>query len=471
MLEETIAAIATALGPAGIGIIRISGPNALEIIYKLFSPIAKEIKNSNFLTFKNNIKSHRIYFGRIQNYATNEILDEAIILYMKGPKSFTREDVVEIQVHSGIINLERILKEVIKAGARIAEPGEFTLRAFNNGRIDLTQAESIIDLINAPCEKAAQIAIGQLSGILSKKIEKLRNCIYDIKAKLEAYIEFYDDENIAAEKICFEAKKNLAENILPEIKKILKNSNEKSIYAKGIILTIAGYPNVGKSSLLNCLVEKETAIVSEIPGTTRDIVKDFLTIKGLPITACDTAGIHHSIDPIELKGIKKTKENIECSDIIIFILDGSRILNKVEKEFLYKNNDRNLLKVINKIDISTEKNIANLEKYLNENNIPQISAKNDIGIEKLKNLIFEKITHQKQTRINFDFEVANLRQCYLLEKIEKEINRIFEKEIFIDLQDFSDAIGIIINIFNKITGNVNSDKLYKQIFQQFCIGK
>ena len=320
------------MGPGGIGVIRISGPEALDILKRIFVRIDQGRQSSDQNGKKGHFRSHRVYYGKIFDPKKENLIDEALAIYMKAPKSFTREDVVELQSHSGYLVLDRILNAVLDNGATMAEAGEFTKRAFLNGRIDLSQAEAVIDIINAPCETAIYMASQQMEGHLKERVEKIRSKIMARRAQLEADIEFSDESISPLEREGL--LKTIQQDILPEIEALIKNQKEAAIYKDGILLSISGLPNVGKSSLLNKLVEKESAIVSEIPGTTRDIVKEYITIRGVPIVLCDTAGIQKSADPVECIGIEKARNQIQQSDTILFVLDASRQLKDEEKNLI-----------------------------------------------------------------------------------------------------------------------------------------
>ena len=469
MNYKTIAAISTPLGPGGIGIIRISGSDAYRILKTLFIRNKQHAKEKKGITEMSDFCSHFVYYGFILHPESKNIIDEVLVIYMKGPKSFTKEDVVEIHSHSGFVVLDRILSVVIDAGAKIAEPGEFTKRAFLNGRIDLSQAEAVIDLINAPCETAAAIASQQVAGGFKDIVENISQILLELQAKCEAEIEFSDDGQ--KDSISFKILKSLEEIIYPEIKSLIAKQKETAIFKDGLHITIGGMPNVGKSSLLNQLVDNETAIVSELPGTTRDIVREYISISGVPVVIYDTAGIHDTKDPVECIGIEKAKNQINSSDIVLWVLDGTREMLEEEKRMIGENRQENTIVVINKKDIAFEPSIAaNTDCVAN---IPHIliSAKYGQNIDRLKKLIFKEAIKKEYTTVD-DHVSPNLRQRKILEKILQELKRCsYNDNSENSLEVLSEIIRKSRRLIEQIAGRRNNEDLYDSIFSQFCIGK
>ena len=469
MDDRTIAAISTPIGPGGIGIIRISGPNSLPILKKLFVSRCNkpcQTKETELIFF-----SHHVYYGQIHEIEKNSIIDEVLVFYMEGPNSYTREDVVEIQSHSGYVILERVLSAVLDAGAELAKPGEFTQRAFLNGRIDLTQAEAIIDLINAPCEMAATIAVEQASGYIKHEINQLTNSVNTLLGKCEAIIEFDESDALALTERLDEISHGIYKFILPQVTRLIKRQKDSAIFCEGVLMTIAGVPNVGKSSLLNQLVEKETAIVSEIPGTTRDVIREYLSINGIPITLCDTAGLHETQDPVECIGIDKAHDHIDRAEILLFVVDSTRPLNSFEEKFLAGNFKKRVIVVINKIDISSIETLEAIKKKVTNFTSIKVSAKTGNGISDLRNLIFKILVNEKDDK-TIPEATPNLRQRKILEKIERVIltdKKKFEKQPLPELM--ADSLSIIRNLLEEITGSNTKDDVYEYIFSQFCIGK
>ena len=469
MDNRTIAAISTPLGPGGIGIIRISGPDALGILKKLFLFQGKQSAHKK--ETEHAFSSHRVYYGHLREADSDTVIDEVIVFFMKAPNSYTREDIVEIQSHSGYIILDRILSAILDAGAELARPGEFTQRAFLNGRIDLTQAEAVIDLINAPCETAANIAVNQVSGGVKDKITSLLHLVNALNAKCEAMIEFAESDDLSIEKDLSEISHDLFDSLLVQIRHLIQSQKYSAIYSDGVLMTIAGVPNVGKSSLLNRLVEKETAIVSEMPGTTRDVIREYLSINGIPVTLCDTAGLHESKDPVECIGIDKARDHIDKAELLLFVIEAARELNAFEKRFLKENSDRRILVVINKVDIAGAEVFKKLNKDVaNFISIP-VSAKTGSGISDLTKLIFDRLVGEQNIE-NIPIAPPNLRQRKILEKIERMI--LSEQENIKtnhDPERMADILGRIRKELEIITGSTTGEDLYDYIFSQFCVGK
>jgi tRNA modification GTPase len=469
MDKRTIAAISTPLGPGGIGIIRISGPDALPILKKLF--VFRGKKSTHKQETNLSFSSHHVYYGHLHEVESDIIIDEVLAFFMKGPNSYTREDVVEIQSHSGYVVLDRILSAIVDAGAELAKHGEFTQRAFLNGRIDLTQAEAVIDLINAPCEKAANIAVGQASGAIKDKIEALIHLVNELNGKCEAIIEFDESDDLALSESLREISHKIYNLLLTQVTRLIQSQKSSAIFYEGVLMTIAGVPNVGKSSLLNQLVEKEIAIVSEIPGTTRDVIREYLSIHGIPITLCDTAGLHETQDPIECIGIEKAQDHIERAELLLFVVEANRKLNSFEYKFLTKNDNQRVIVVINKIDIASANALKSIKGKINNFTAVAVSAKTGSGISDLRKLIFNSLVGKKDdTKI--PPATPNLRQRKILEKIEKLI--LYEKEILEKKPEpelMADILGRIRQLLEEITGSTGKQDLYDYIFSQFCIGK
>jgi len=469
MDQSTIAAISTPLGPGGIGVIRISGPEALSIMDKLFVKTCQATKPEGAKKGPHFFKSHRVYYGHIVDPKQEKVIDEVLAIYMQAPNSFTREDVVEIQAHSGYVVLDRLLNAVLDSGARLSEPGEFTKRAFLNGRIDLTQAEAVIDLINAPCEAAVQMANRQMSGLLKKEVEQIVSGIMNIRSRLEADLEFSEggDANIAWKNI----ETEITSTILEPIEKLIQAQKDTAIYRDGVHLSIGGVPNVGKSSLLNQLVQKETAIVSEVPGTTRDVIREYFSINGIPVVICDTAGLHDSDDPIEIIGIQKAHEQIECADVLLFVVDATREISVNEEKLIEKYKEKKTFFLINKIDIACEDAIDKLVKKIKHPQIFSISAKTGMGIDSLIAQIFKGIVSADAV-MSYDHAMPNLRQRKVLEKAQQQIQACLEASNTMQKEDLvADMLKNAVQTLDEVGGQRKMDDLYEQIFNQFCIGK
>lgn len=455
MIEDTIAAIATPIGTGGIGIIRISGTDALNVLQKIFRS-----REKNFV-------SHRIYYGFIFDAKKNNLLlDEVLVMIMLAPRTYTREDVVEINCHGGLVCVNKILDLVLKNGARLAEPGEFTKRAYLNGRIDLSQAEAVIDIINAQNNFANDIALKQLKGKLSQEINLCMIKILDVLGQIEAAIDYPEEYEIKTQDIYLDILK-----VAEQIKKLLDSSDVGEIIKNGINIAIIGKPNVGKSSILNALSKKDSAIVTEIAGTTRDVIHEFINIGGVTAKILDTAGIHKTEDKIENLGIQKAFDCLKMADLILFVFDWSREFDIDDKNLIdmCKKNDKKILFVANKFDL--EQKLFLEEKDLNEELI-KISAQKNLGIEdlvnKIKSLFLEKNILDKNDEVyicNKRHESA-LRKTYesLLKTLETIKNKMPCDLISIDLRDAYDFLG-------EITGESVSDKIIDEIFSKYCVGK
>jgi tRNA modification GTPase len=473
MNDPTITAVATPPGRGGIGIIKISGKDALSIAESIFVKKQKtspsEPKEKSFSRKEPYFESHKLYLGNIINKEKGQKIDEVLISVMKAPNSYTTEDVVEINAHSGQIALNEILKLIIKKGARLAQPGEFTKRAFLNGRIDLTQAEAVIDIINAKTEKALEIANSQIDGNLKNRICLIRDSLKNILTEIDAGIDFPDEvgEILNNQQL----KTRINNEAVKWLMELVENYKTGHILKEGIKLVVAGKPNVGKSSLMNRLVNKERAIVTSSPGTTRDIIEETITISGIPVIICDTAGLHDSNDPVEVIGIKKAYEHIDLSDIVLFMIDASQKLTKEDYKIQKDLKHKKIIIVINKIDLLEDDFKVKIpEKWKEKNNV-KISALYDLGIDDLKKLI-EK-TYSGEVGININNKtIPNIRHKTEIEKCLKKALRTMKglgnetpfELIAIDIKDAIDSLEEIIGVSVK-------DEILDRIFNKFCIGK
>lgn len=456
---DTICAIATPIGEGGIAIIRISGDKSLDIASKVF------ISKSN-----QDIKSMRTYtmkYGNILDVDSKEIIDEVIISYMKGPHSYTGEDVVEINCHGGVVATNRVLNQVIKAGARLSEPGEFTKRAFLNGRIDLSQAEAIMDIIRAKTDLSMKSAMMQSNGSLSKEISELRKYLLNVLALIEYAVDFTeDDEDVVDDNLLDQVKEGITKALL-RIKHLLKNADEGKIIREGLNVVIVGKPNVGKSSLLNALIKEKRAIVTDIPGTTRDIIEEYINIDGIPIRIIDTAGIRETNDTVEKIGVEKSKEKIEEADLIILMLDISREIDNEDREIINAIKDKKYIALLNKMDLKEKPSEQILE---NLNNKIEISAKTGKGIdslkEEIKKLFFNgEIDSESLIISNTRHKQALYRA---LENCDVALDRVNANE-YLDL--ISIYITAAMKALGEITGNELEEDLLNKIFSEFCVGK
>ncbi len=453
-MSNTIVAISTAPGVGGIGIIRMSGDSCFEILKKIFKPI-----NSS-----NRIKGYTIKYGNIVE--ENKIVDEALVSYFKAPKSYTKENMCEINSHGGIVIMNKILDLCIKNGAIIAEPGEFTKRAFLNGRIDLSQAEAVIDIINSKTEKEAKVSIDQLEGNLSNKIKEIRKIVISIMADIEATIDYpeYDIEEVTNNRIL---------DTLNEVDKIL-DSLEKSFYSgkilrEGITVAIVGRPNSGKSSLLNLILNEERAIVTDIEGTTRDTIEEFISIDGVPLKIIDTAGIRKTKDRVEEIGVEKALEIAKKSDIVIAIFDRSRELNEEDDKILQIIENKNSIILLNKSDLDRKIDISRFNNI--NKKVIEISTKTQEGIDELYKTISEMFK-LKDIVSNGEIIVSNNRHKSIIINSRNNLNKAKEtiyKNMPIDI--ISTYLKEIIEELGKITGESVTDDVISEIFSKFCLGK
>ncbi len=454
--EDTIAAIATPPGRGAIGVIKISGDKAYSILKKIFRPA------KNHITFE----SHRFYYGFIADPESGQKLDEVLVVYMRKPYSYTREDVVEIHAHSGYYNLRGILELVLKSGARPAEPGEFTLRAFLNGRIDLSQAEAIEELISAKSKEALTLAVHTLSGKLSEKVKSLKEDLLFSLAQVESAIDFPEED---IEILNPPELTQHIEKIIEKIDALIRNYQEGKIYKEGIRLVISGKPNVGKSSLLNSLLKEERAIVTPIPGTTRDFLEEEAQLGGLPVKLIDTAGLRETIDPIEKIGVEKAFQKLKEADLVLFLVDSSQPPDKETISLYEKIKPYPHLVVLNKIDLSPNY-VDEWEKIIQEEFIP-ISVKEEVNLNLLVQKIVEKIISEKGT---LTAEVVpNLRQKVALEKAKSHLLSAIEelkgKEPLPEL--IAVELRSALSALSEIIGEVTTEDLLSEIFSRFCIGK
>ncbi len=455
---DTIAAVSTVLGEGGISIIRVSGDKSLEIVSSLFKG-----KNERRL---NDIKPYTIRYGFIMEKETGDILDEVLISYMKAPRSFTAEDTVEINCHGGVVATKKILEEIIKNGARIAEPGEFTKRAFLNGRIDLSQAEAVIDIIRAKTELSMKSAVAQSKGRVSKEINLIRNKLLEIVAHIEATVDYPEEdlEEVTAEKVIIQLK-----DVVENVDFILKTAEEGKIIREGLNTVIVGKPNVGKSSLLNSLLEEKRAIVTEIPGTTRDVIEEYINIDGVAVKIIDTAGIRETEDFVEKMGVEKSKEKINEADLVILMLDLSRELDEEDREIIEYIKDKKYIILLNKSDLGGKINKDNI-KNINSNCVIETSAKTGEGLNELKECIRELFFKGEVT--SKDILITNTRHKEALIRAKKSCIQGLEalkNTSAIDLASI-DIRNAWTNL-GEITGDTLEEDIINKIFSQFCLGK
>ena len=457
-MENTIVAISTAMGNGGIGIVRMSGEKSFEILDKIFRP-----KNNDGF-----IKGYQIKYGNIIDPKNEEIVDEVLVSYFVAPKSYTTENMCEINTHGGMVVEKRILELCLENGAEIAGPGEFTKRAFLNGRIDLSQAEAIIDLINSKTVREAKESINQLEGHLSNKIENIRQKMLNLMIAIDVNIDYpeYDEEQVTKNRSLGELR-----IISEELIKLENSFNSGKILRDGVKTVILGKTNAGKSSLLNRILKEDRAIVSNIEGTTRDTIEEFVDVEGIPLKLIDTAGIRNSSNEIEQIGIQKSKKLADSADLIIAIFDITKNLTEDDEELLDIIKDKECIILLNKIDVLSE-NIE-LEKCLKSinKNILKISAMEDIGIQQLFDKIVEIYSFNNDSLSN-DVLISNERHKNLIQKARIEIDEAInaaENDMYIDI--ISIYITNAMNYLAEITGNNVTDDVINEIFKKFCLGK
>ncbi len=460
MFFDTIAAISTPPGQGGIGIVRVSGRESFDVVRKIFKPIKPYSIDE--------VKTQTMKYGHIFDPVSRETIDEVLVSFFREPHTYTRENLAEINCHGGALVVKRILELVIQNGARIAEPGEFTKRAFLNGRIDLSQAEAVIEVINSKTNAERKVSLNQLEGKLSEKIRGLRNLLIESIADIEAAIDFpeYDIEEVSREKI--------SERIgtcLSQVKGLLKTFFEGRIIREGITAAIVGKPNVGKSSLLNALVQKEKAIITEVPGTTRDIIEEYIIIGGVAVKILDTAGLRQTEDRVEKIGIDRTKTAIERADLILLVLDGSEEVEEEDREIFKLVRERRAVIVINKSDLAARLDINEVRKVFAEKEIIEISAKEEAGLDKIERIIKDMFIRNELEYDNLAV-IANVRHKGILEEVEKELEeaaRTVSAGLPVDM--LSSAITQAADKLGEITGETVSEEVLHTIFSKFCIGK
>lgn len=468
MKSTTIAAISTPFGNGGIGIIRLSGNRSAHIALSLFKRSQK--KDPTGVTMdKAQLASHRFYHGKIIDPDTREAIDEVLFVVMRAPKSYTREDVVEIHTHSGPVVMGKIFEQVLAAGASMAEPGEFTKRAFLNGRIDLTQAEAVADIIDAKSSMALKVANRHLAGGLSKKVNRIRETLFEIDALLEATIDFSDDVKDDIQRGVL--AEQLEEGVLKSIEKLLKNYEQDHFYRDGVKMAVIGRPNVGKSSLMNCLIKRDRSIVTAVPGTTRDVIEEMIHIKGLPLVIMDTAGLHDARGEVEKIGINKTRQSIKDADIVLFMVDSSQPLCPEDVAIYNEIVDKKHILVKNKIDLVNDGQKLMLSNSWEKGPCVKISALKGTHIHELKHMIWTTIVGDRGANREVGI-VPNIRHKKGLEKClisckrarDALLNGLPEEMVVADIQEATGRLDALL-------GGQQRPDILDQVFSRFCIGK
>ncbi len=455
---DTIAAISTPMGEGAIAIVRLSGPDSISIAASIFQ--GKNLKE---------VESHTIHYGFIIDPDVNKKIEEVMVSVLKAPKTFTREDVVEINCHGGIVSVNRVLQLVLNQGARLAEPGEFTKRAFLNGRIDLSQAEAVMDLIRAKTNRAMNVAIGQMEGRLSQLIRSLRQIIIETLAHIEVNIDYpeYDD----VEEMTHKLLKEKSIHIKGEINKLLETSKQGKILRDGLSTVIIGRPNVGKSSLLNSLVHENKAIVTDIPGTTRDVIEEYVNVRGVPLRLVDTAGIRETEDIVEKIGVERSQQVLKEADLILLVLNNAEPLTEEDIKLFTVVEGMDVIVIINKSDLPAKISIDGVKKLANKNPIISISIKEEEGIDQLEEAI-SSLFFKGQIDAKDITYVSNTRHIALLNQAKKAIDDVL---IAIDEGVPIDIVQIDLirtwEILGEIIGDSVHESLINQLFSQFCLGK
>lgn len=456
-LNDTIAAISTAIGEAGIAIVRMSGDDSVNIIDKIFKSASgkkmAEAENRKFL------------YGHIVD--GDKQIDEVLVVKMKGPHSYTAEDIVEIHCHGGVVSVKRILNLILSKGARLAEKGEFTKRGFLNGRIDLTQAEAVIDMIKAKTDLSFDMGLNQLSGALSEVLNKLKDELVSMQALIVANIDFPDED---IEDAAYNDLIERSNKILDKMDNLLDNSKNSRLLRDGINTVILGKPNVGKSSLLNGLLKYDRAIVTDIAGTTRDIIEDYINLDGVLLKITDTAGIRETDDEVEKIGVNIAREKLKEADLVIAIFDISREFDKDDEEILNLIKDKKHITILNKDDLEQKISDEEIKKYFKDDYL-RLSVMENESVKKIENLIID-LFFDGELQISSDSVLSNLRHINALKEAKKsllEVNESLKKKVFLDLieVDLENVIGHI----SEITGTITTEDILDRVFSDFCIGK
>ncbi|API92217.1 tRNA modification GTPase MnmE [Virgibacillus pantothenticus] len=458
METDTITAISTPIGEGAIAIVRLSGPEAISITANVF-------KGKNLF----DVPSHTIHYGKIIDPETNEIAEEVMVSVMRAPKTFTREDVVEINCHGGMVAVNRVLEIILSKGARLAEPGEFTKRAFLHGRIDLSQAEAVMDLIRAKTDKAMSVALKQMDGRLSALIRRLRQDLLETVAHVEVNIDYpeYDD----VEEMSHDMMRTKTKEVHQEIVELLQVAKQGKILREGLATAIIGRPNVGKSSLMNTLVQENKAIVTEIPGTTRDIIEEYVSVRGVPLRLVDTAGIRETEDIVEKIGVERSRQVLKESDLILFVLNYNEALSDEDDKLFQAIQDLDYIVIINKTDLEQKLNLARVEELAAGKPIVTTSLIKEEGVHELEEAI-AKIFFAGDIDTGDLTYVSNVRHIQLLKQAKQALEDAMEGlELGLPLDIVQIDVTRTWELLGEIIGDTASDSLIDQLFSQFCLGK
>ncbi len=458
MEQDTIAAISTALGEGAIAIVRISGTDAVKIANTIFT--GKDLEN---------VPTHTIHYGHIKDPNTDEVIEEVMVSLMRAPKTFTREDIVEINCHGGLVSVNRLLQLVLKEGARLAEPGEFTKRAFLNGRIDLSQAEAVMDLIRAKTDRAMNVAIGQMEGKLSKLVQELRQQLLETLAHVEVNIDYpeYDDVEEMTHTIFIEK----ARNVEREIDKLLRTAEQGKILREGLSTVIIGRPNVGKSSLLNSLVHEKKAIVTDVPGTTRDVIEEYVNVRGVPLRLVDTAGIRETEDIVERIGVERSRQVLKEADLILLVLNYGEELAEEDEKLFKAVEGMDVIVIVNKTDLLNKLDMERVKKISDNHPIVTTSLIEEKGVDQLEEAIADLFFKGKLESQDITY-VSNSRHIALLQQAKQAVQDAvegIENGIPVDMAQID--LTRAWELLGEIVGDTVHESLINQLFSQFCLGK
>ncbi|MGA9290865.1 MAG: tRNA uridine-5-carboxymethylaminomethyl(34) synthesis GTPase MnmE [Anaerobacillus sp.] len=458
MEYETIAAISTPMGEGAIAIVRLSGTEAVAIADRLYK--GKQSLDS--------VDSHTIHYGHVIDPDTNQVAEEVMVSIMKGPRTFTREDIVEINCHGGLVSVNRVLELVLRGGARLAEPGEFTKRAFLNGRIDLSQAEAVIDLIRAKTDRAMNVALNQMEGRLSTLIAKLRQQLLETVAHVEVNIDYpeYDAEEMTQDLLITQLNE-----VHKEIKSILITARQGKILREGLSTVIIGRPNVGKSSLLNSLVHENKAIVTEVPGTTRDVIEEYVNVRGVPLRLVDTAGIRETEDLVERIGVERSRERLKQADLILLVLNYNDEFTEEDEKLFQAVEGMDVIVIVNKTDLDEKLNLSRVKELAEEHPMITTSLKHEQGVDELEQSISELFFAGEVESQDLTY-VSNSRHIALLEQSRRTLEDALgavEDGMPVDMVQID--ITRTWEILGEIIGDTVSESLIDQLFSQFCLGK
>ncbi len=456
-MEDTISAVATAWGEGGIGIVRISGPKAKNVLERIFVPMRQRP-----------IENRKMTYGKIIDPQDGSVVDEVLAVYMKGPHTYTTEDVAEINCHGSIVALRKTLALTLQWGARMAEPGEFTKRAFLNGRIDLSQAEAVIDLIRAKTDRSFDVAMGQMEGSISREIKEIRAKLMDVLVNITVNLD-YPDEDI--EEITYGTLESQLQAIEDDVDKLLSTARTGRLLREGLSVAIIGKPNVGKSSLMNRFLRESRAIVTDIPGTTRDIIEESMSLRGIPVKLIDTAGIRSTEDIIEKIGIEKSREALNQADLVIFVLDGSREISREDREIADGVRNKKTLILINKADLTQIVTESQIKQWMPESRVILTSMESGEGVKEVEDLIYDMVFEGQVTQEN-RLLITNVRHADLMKQAKEEIQMALSMCRRGEALDFLEVnVRQCFEALGEIIGETVSGTIIEEVFARFCLGK